>query len=172
MPSQNRKPPARKGSYKPQLDHDGDGVNGGSLPKEASTPADVETVDLGGAEGRLTLVPVDLVLSLLDDGFKDRIERQRTLPSTLELHERVRATEGRCAPIIFTQEDPGDEPSFFDGAATLAAAINLSLERVAVVIIDAGDAGAVQSHQVRMLHAAKPAPSEDDELMWRVIAES
>lgn len=136
---------------------------------DEAQPADVEMVELGGVQGRLTLVPFAVVLSLLDDQFMDRVERQRTLPSTLELQERVRATEGRCAPIILTNSEK-DGFAFFDGVATVAAAINLSLETVAVVIIEAGDAGAVQSHLVRMLHAARPEPSEDDEHLWRVIA--
>jgi hypothetical protein len=40
--------------------------------------------------------------------FQARIERQRTLPSVLELQERVHATEGRCAPIIVTRMEPVD----------------------------------------------------------------
>lgn len=137
-------------------------------------PAELEMVELGGVKGRLGFVPVERVLSLLDDEYRNRIERQRALPSVLELQERVRASEGRCAPIIVTgDEGSGEEASaiaFFHGADTLAAAINISLERVAVVMIAPGDAGAVQSFLVQQLHQAKPTPSEDDDLMWRVNA--
>lgn len=176
MPSTNKKPPARKGSasYKPQLDHDGDGANGGSLPKTASETAGREEVQLGPVTGRVLMSTVADVLSLLDDEYRNRIERQRALPSVLELQERVRASEGRCAPIILTRQDDGGEAAprstFFHGVDTLAAAINISLERVAVVMIAPGDAGAVQSYLVQQLHQAKPTPSEDDDLMWRVNA--
>lgn len=214
MPSTNktvrkvRKPtPKRRGKpgYRPQLDHDKNGENGGSLPKEereaapaapapepepkdegtkaeqpsepaasgeapedaAVEPVGVETVRIGAVEGRLNRVPIGAVLSLLGEDAQAHVDHLRSKPATLELQERFRATEGRCAPIVVTQI--GDEPPvFFHGFLQLAAARNLGLEVVPVVIIAPGDTGAVQSQLAHQLISKPEEP--DDDLIWRVTA--
>lgn len=202
MPSQKQAATpakARRGrkANQPQLDHDGDGANGGSLPKTAgpaqapappvgaAEPVGSEEVDLGAVTGRRTIVPVEAVLSALDDGFRSRLDRQRELPATLQLQARVLANEGRCAPIVFTEEDvPSQQdpnyqgaPSSFskvallDGADTLAAMMNLGRDSIPVIIIRLEDAGAAQSFLVhKRVESTEPENSEDDEMIRRVNA--
>jgi hypothetical protein len=191
MPSSKKTPrkarPRATGnrSYKPQLDHDGNGVNGGSLPKAeaakappASPPAPAEEkvenpaapaiVQMGAVQGRLMMLPTGDVQSLLSDELKVRLDVVREHPSTLELQERVRATEGRCAPIYFTIE-PHRPPKFFAGIEQLAAALGAGVAEVPVIVIPSEDAGALQSYLAQKANS-KPAETEEDDLYMRVLA--
>lgn len=202
MPSP-RKTASRRRGYKPQLDHDGDGRNGGSPPKgrsgarpskpkappkveaeappapveeapaeakaSAVPPAAPERVRLGQALGLLHRVSLGVVLDLFGDDLKARVATLRTSQATLDQQERVRATEGRCAPVIFTAGGKGEAATLFAGAETVAAAINVGLDSVFVITVAAGDAGEAQTHLASQARA-KPKGPDDDELLWRVNA--
>ena len=102
-------------------------------------------VRLGRVEGALHRVPLEVVQMLVAESGS-RIETLRTSPSIADLQARMRATEGRCAPIVFTMAEGDDHPRLFAGVEAIAAAINLALPTVYVITIASGDAGAAQQH--------------------------
>lgn len=126
----------------------------------APPPARPARVRLGRVIGSLHRVPLGVVQALLATSGS-RIEALQGSPAIATLEPRVRATEGRCAPIVFTlEQQEGAEPHLFAGLEGYVAALNLGLERVFVVTIDAGDAGAAQSHLSSWAHG-RPADTQD-----------
>lgn len=135
----------------------------------SASSAAPERVRLGVVEGTLFRVPVGVVEALLGQPTLDRIAVVRGHPSSafLELQKRMRATNGCCAPAIFTAA--GEEaPVIFDGVDAIAAAMELGLTHISVVTVEPGDAGAVQSYLAQRRSAA-PVETEDD-LIIRVHA--
>lgn len=122
-------------------------------------------------------VSVDVVLSLLGDGLKDRIAALRG-KATPEKQARVRATDGRCAPVFFTIES-SDEPvegeapelHLFDGLENIAVTQDIGSDHIFVVTIASGDAGALQSYLVARRRDEASHISEDDDLYMRVSAQ-
>lgn len=135
--------------------------------EEAELPAtDDGVISIGGCEAPLRLIPVDLVLGSLGES-QGRVAGLQAQSETRRLHKRVRATDGRCAPIFFTKAPEGDDLHVFGGLRTLAAAINLGMERVAVVILPADRATELQGLCVAM-HVASLSPTgEEDEMIYR-----
>lgn len=126
-----------------------------------------------GVDALLSMVPVNEVLDLLADQA-GRVSLLQGSSEARRLARRVRATEGRCAPIFLTKLDINDEkeaPKLFDGLLTLAAALNLDMERIAVVTLPSGDAYSLQAHCVAMMNASLSREEdfgEDDQLRARV----
>ncbi len=132
--------------------------------------AEAESVSYNGVEGRLALVDVSTVQQLLGDS-QGRVDLLRGSGETRRLHSRVRATDGRCAPIVLTQGDAGEFPVLFDGLSTLAASLNLGMERVAVVIMPQDrvqDAqGVIAAMRVAALAPVNKTDDEDEDLIYR-----
>jgi hypothetical protein len=131
--------------------------------------ADPERVTIGQTEGLQYRLPVEVVRAILGEGAEERVDVLRTSTSIAALQKRMRASDGRCTPMIFTSDHPDTVPALFAGLEIMAAALNLGLSHVSVITIRTEDAGAVQSHVAHML-ITKPKESEDD-LIWRVHAE-
>lgn len=137
-------------------------------PEPQHSPAASNGIRLGHVEGVLHRVPVSAVQSILADS-QDRIEVLKTSAQVLALHSRVRATEGRCAPIIFSMEEGAERPHILAGLEAFAAALNVELSHVYVITVAAEDAGGVQSF---LAHQAnnKPADGSEEDLIRQVLS--
>lgn len=137
---------------------------------EADAPAPTATsqeVRLGHITCVQNRVPTEVVQELLADRA-ERVGILRSSPTIADLQERLRASEGRCAPIFFTMDETDEEPKLISGIETLAAALNLGLSAVSVVMIPAGDAGAAQA--ILASQNARPQSAEtDDDLVMQVM---
>lgn len=144
----------------------------GPAPEPASDPqpdasaADVETVQFGSVVGTMRSIPLQVVQTAVGKPSTDHAAAMRNAVVS-DLMKRMRDTDGRCAPMIFTHSgNPEEPPKLFAGLETMAAAMALGDDRVFVVIIDAADAGRAQAAVAARMMAPKSA--DDDELMWRV----
>lgn len=117
-------------------------------------------VRLGRVYGTLHRVPLEAVQALTAE-CGSRIVSLQGSPAIANLQKRMRATEGRCAPIVFTLAEGDTEPKLFSGLESVAAAMNLGLELVFVVVIDAGDAGAAQSFLASWANGGSADPMGD-----------
>lgn len=132
--------------------------------EEVQQPATGDgTFSIGGIEAPLRLVPVSMVFDVLG-ASQGRVHALQQQAETRRLCRRVRATDGRCAPIFFTQAIGEDAIHLFSGIRTLAAAMNLGMEAVAVVILPADKAQSVQG-AITALHRAALSPTGDEEEM-------
>jgi hypothetical protein len=133
-------------------------------PEPASERADKAVkVTLGSVECTLRRMPLAMVQKALIKIHQDRVELMRTDRSIRDLQDRMRASDGRCAPVVFTY-DPEDKtipPSMFAGIDNIAAAINVGLEEVSVLLVANADAAAVQSYLI-VKGREKPASAEED----------
>jgi hypothetical protein len=132
-----------------------------------ASSASPNLVRLGHVEGVLHRVAVEVVQLILEE-FQGRIDALRASAGVLALHQRVRETEGRCAPIVCTIEANSARPHLFAGLDHFAAALNVELTHVYVITVRADDAGAVQSY---LVHRSKAAPVEtEDDLVRQVLS--
>ena len=94
---------------------------------------------------------------------QERVELLRSDRSVRDLQDRMRASDGRCAPVLFTYnpEDKTIPPSLFSGIESIAAAINLDMTEVSVLLVANADASNAQGY-VNAMQRQKPANSEDD----------
>jgi hypothetical protein len=136
---------------------------------EQSSGGPIE-VRLGQASGLLHRLPLGLVLGFADP-FAEKIEALQIAATVQALLPRMRASEGRCAPIYFTIDDDGDPEHLFAGDDALAAAKAAGIETVSVVLIHPGDAGAVQAY-LNQQAGSDAVSTEDDELVWRAHNEA
>ncbi len=136
-------------------------------PEPAVSSDGPERVRMGQVEGLLIRVPIESVGAILGEPALERVELLRGSESVHDLQKRMRATDGRCAPMIFT-ETPGDPPILFSGIDSYAAALNCGLRNLSVITISPTDAGAAQSWVAQQ--QAKPA-NVDDDLLHRVYAD-
>lgn len=138
-------------------------------PKAATAAPDVEKVyRVGDVVGVLRMVPVDVVMDMLG-GDAGRVALLQGSDEARRLSRRVRATDGRCAPIFFTKVDISDkneEPALFDGLYTLACAMNLGLERIAVVLLPSGEVGAIQASIAGLMRASLSNDTDDGDEMF------
>jgi hypothetical protein len=125
--------------------------------------ADPERVTIGQTEGLQYRLPVEVVRAILGEGAEERVDVLRTSTSIAALQKRMRASDGRCTPMIFTSDHPDTVPALFAGLEIMAAALNLGLSHVSVITIRTEDAGAVQSHVAHMLiHQAQGIRGRSD----------
>lgn len=124
-------------------------------PPEEAAPAaseqdtgSPESVRVGQVEGLCHRIELEVVLTILGEEAKDRIGALLDTPAILNQQDQVRATEGRCAPPIFTVAEGDKKPRLFHGIETIAAAVGSGLEFMHVVTIPSTDAPAVQSYLV------------------------
>lgn len=123
------------------------------------------TVRLGQATGLLHRMSLASVLDYAD-AFAEKIEAMQNAATVQSIKSRMRATEGRCAPIYFTMNDDGEPEHLLAGDDALAAAKAADIDKVFVVLIHPGDAGAVQAYLNDQAGKAEVS-TEDDELVWR-----
>lgn len=129
----------------------------GPAPVQAqATTAAPEPVQLGHVECIGQFVPIESVLGLLGKPSLERIAALVETTAISDLAERVRVTDGRCAPVYFTEGKP---PTFYHGYENLAAAQRAMLTKIFVVIIPTDDLDYVQSHLVAEAHKSKPSAS-------------
>lgn len=143
-------------------------------PPEAAAPQVDKEYRVGDVVGVQRMVPVDLVMDILG-GEAGRVALLQGSDEARRLSRRVRATDGRCAPIFLTKQDLDDKeevPALFDGLFTLAAAKNIGLDRVAVVILPAGKAGAVQGLISGLARANMSTDPDDDEMVYRAHSDN
>jgi hypothetical protein len=115
-------------------------------PAAVREPSDFpKRVRLGQVEGLLYRVPLQAVQLLLS-GSADRIEVGRSSPSIAQLQERMRVTEGQCAPVVMSQKSPEDLPLLLAGVESVSCALNLGLTEVYVLTIPEEEAGQAQRH--------------------------
>lgn len=135
-------------------------------PEPAVSSDGPEKVRLGQVEGLLSRVPVETVQAILGEPALERLGHLRSSESIHDLQRRMRVTDGRCAPMIFT--DNGEQaPILFSGIDSFAAAINLGLRNISVITISPTDASAAQSW-VTQQQAKRSDP--DDDMIHRVYA--
>jgi hypothetical protein len=125
-----------------------DKVASPNLPDDLAgkaSSADPERVQLGGVYGTLTTMPTGDVHDRLHI-LHERIEALRGSASIADLEKRMRASDGRCAPVYLTIDDDGEILGCLAGVDVLAAAMNMDAENVSVILIAQGDADAAQPH--------------------------
>lgn len=121
-------------------------------------------VRLGQAIGLLHRMPLEDVLAYTKD-FVDKIDALTSSAPVQALQPRMRATEGRCAPIYFVADTNGEPEHLFHGAEALSAAIALGLQKVSVITIPLEDAGAAQSYLATQAGALSNTSADDDLVM-------
>lgn len=143
-------------------------------PRRASAAdepsAEAEIVRIGPVEGRIQRVSVGIVQGLLGSELRKRVEVLQRQPSIEPVRERMRATDGRATPVYFAAGSAeNDPPTLISGVEAVAAALDLGVDHIFVILIPRGDVGAAQSHIVAM--AQKPQQPEDseDDLYVRVL---
>lgn len=107
--------------------------------------ADPVKVRLGHVDGVLHRIPIEVVQAILGQPALERVEFLRGSGSIDGLQKRMRVTDGRCAPMIFTSDDETKPPVLLANLDSLAAAINLGQRELSVVTVSDRDAGTIQS---------------------------
>ncbi|AYJ85773.1 hypothetical protein D3Y57_07040 [Sphingomonas paeninsulae] len=105
-------------------------------------------------------MPIDTVLGLLGPDALDRIATLRTTAAISDLASRVRATDGRCAPVILVESEKLQEYVFFHGFDAIAAAQTLGDSEVFVVAVPDTDMNFLQG----VIAGKGQATSEDDRI--------
>lgn len=136
------------------------------LPVIDQTSDAPASVQLGQAEGLLHRMETAKVQDLLID-WASGIATLRGSPVIFPLCERMRATEGRCAPLYFQRSEDGEQLFLLAGLDAFAAALDLGLSQVFVVIVDPEHVGAAHHHLATQA-AAPPPTVEDDDLVMQV----
>lgn len=162
-----------QGGTEPEAQPNDDESDGGDEGGEGEGPVaslddPVRHVSLEGGDYPITLADVRDVRALLGP-LEGRLSEFIGNPAYRRLTERVRATDGCCAPIFFVSDRPGEEVVFFTGLETLGAAIHLGMERIAVVTVPTETAKVSQGPITAMLFAANAeAAMSDDEMAYRL----
>lgn len=121
-------------------------------PKGDATSSTVPaTVRLGAVEGLVRRMSVGDVQASLPK-WADRIGMLRGSASVLDLQKRMRATEGRCAPI--TIDDTGE---LLAGVEAIACALELDLAELTVISVSGGDVGAAQTFLASKVPTVEPS---------------
>lgn len=160
--------PATKPEVAPATPPKADAKGPDKPAPEAAKPAAEKPYRVGSVVGVLRMVAVDLVMDMLG-GDAGRVALLQGSDEARRLSRRVRATDGRCAPIFFTKVDISDkneEPALFDGLYTLACAMNLGLERIAVVLLPSGEVGAIQASIAGLMRASLSNDTDDGDEMF------
>jgi hypothetical protein len=142
--------------------------DGADDDESSDTSVASNEVRLGHVSGVLHRVPIEIVQDIVASSA-ERIVSLRGSKAVLALQERVLSTEGRCAPVVLTHDkDSEDPPMLFSGLETVAAAMNVELSHLVVVVIDAADAGAAQSYLAQAPHRADT--TTEDDLVRQVLS--
>jgi hypothetical protein len=149
-----------------ESEQDDDEDEGEPLP-----PADEERVMLGPVEGRLFQVPLESVRNLLGDALSQRVDYLRGDASIEDVQKRVLATDGRSTPVIFSQ-DGDNPPTLIDGVQCVAAAMNIGMTSLPVILVTEGDVGMVQSYLASKGRGATPTNTDEDEDLYMRVAYS
>lgn len=166
--------PAAEDQPEPALDpiavmaaehQDDDGEPEAKAEDDQPSSGEPEEVRLGQVTGLLHRLPLGSVLAAAD-AFAEKIEVLTFSAAVQDLLPRMRASEGRCAPIYFTEDDDGDPEHLIAGDDALSAAKAIDLPSVFVVLIHPGDAGAIHAYLNGKAGTASVS-TEDDELVWR-----
>jgi hypothetical protein len=104
------------------------------------------------------------VLERLDEGSLERIAAMEKIASVIAQAERLLATDGRIAPVVFCDD------ALFYGHENLALAKLAGKAEIIAVYILPEDAGVAQSFLAKQKRPARPQPEGDEELFWQVIA--
>jgi hypothetical protein len=141
----------------------------GPQTEPVATIAVPERVQVGPIEGTLLRISPEDVLGLLGQPALDRIAFLRGNGAISDLAARMRASEGRCAPVYFTvDEEGGGAPAIFDGYEALAAALNAGMEQISMICVRHRDGDYLQGYLASQL--AKP-PTDEDDLLYAVMAD-
>ena len=141
---------------------------------EGVAPAKPREIVFGDVKGTMAMLPVDTVYDFLHV-HAGRVAALQGGAEARRLARRVRATDGRCAPVFLTKNDVSDDdevPALFDGLNTLACAINLDMKQIAVVILPSRDAQRAQGTIVEMMRSSLAPESFDDGEDLRIRAQS
>lgn len=127
-------------------------------------------VELSG-DAEAVMLPIGDVEALLGD-FQERLVDFRGDRANRMLQKRVRATDGRCAPIFFTECPISEEVTLFAGLETIGAALDLGMAEVPVVILTPKQAQELQGSIAAAVNAAcaKHDAEDDEELIWRAYS--
>ena len=145
---------------------DGSGVAG------ANSYIDVAAARTYAAARGLTLPAADGDVEALLGDFQERLVDFRGDRANRMLQKRVRATDGRCAPIFFTECPISEEVTLFAGLETIGAALDLGMAEVPVVILTPKQAQELQGSIAAAVNAAcaKHDAEDDEELIWRAYS--
>lgn len=136
---------------------------------DAVATQDVSAKHVSLAIGSLPIVMMSVkdVRAMLGD-YQGRLPEFIGNPTYRRLTERVRASDGCCAPVFFISDDEREEVQFFAGLETLGAAIHLGMKRIAVVFVPPEAVKEGQGPIVAMLNEANAASADsDDEMVYR-----
>ena len=131
--------------------------------------ASYEMVRIGDVEGVLACVPIAVVQAVVGPDTAKRAAALNTA-AVSDLQTQMRATDARCAPMIFTRSGEGETTAvhLFAGLESLAAAMRLGLEHLYVITIASDDARRAQSLLGDLRR--RPQTSADDDLLRQVHA--
>lgn len=134
-----------------------------------SVPSSVAPTEvrLGQALCLLHRMPLGDVLAYAEP-FAEKIEAMKYSAKVQALQPRMRATEGRCAPVYFTMNDDFEPEHLIAGDDALSAAKSIGLETVSVVLLYPDDAGTVQAY-LNGEASTGAKSTEEDELVWRAM---
>lgn len=152
-----------------EADGEGDGGDDdeGSEDAEATRDEHVHVITLHGGEFPVVMVSVDAVEAALGT-LQGRLAGFIGDPRYRRLQDRVRATDGCCAPIFFVEGSDEEAPSFLAGLETLGAAKHLGMTEIAVVMLPPETAAESQGPIASLFNAANAAQSDsDDEMAYR-----
>lgn len=110
--------------------------------EELAVSASFDVV-IGRVQGVGWIMKSDDVLGLLGDYVHERLAAMKYSPSVKALAEQLRDTDGRSAPVYFTDDDGA--LTLFSGYKALAALADLVINDICVVTVPAIDCQALQS---------------------------
>ncbi len=110
-----------------------------------TTTALSEAVLIGHVEGVAGRLPLEDVLGLLGPDALEHVAYLQTSKAISALTERVRATDGRCAPVVLLLNPADDTISFFHGMEAIAVAQALGDNDCYVVTVPSDELGFLQS---------------------------
>lgn len=143
---------------------DSGGAQDGGDDAEQLDPVQ-ETYVIAGVEGVMQLVDLNVLLDLVGD--HSRVTLLCANSETRRLQARVRATDGRCAPVFFSHREGEEEIHLFSGLRTIAAAMNAGMPKVAMVILPADEIGKAQGAIVSLEQSSYAAVGDEEEMLYR-----
>lgn len=137
-----------------------------ALIDNGATSAAWMEVSLGPVACRARNMSVDDVLGCLPEAGIDRVKVLTGEPSIHSLAKRMLGSDGRCTPAVFSGEDGPEH--IIDGYETIAAALVSGTSEIPVILVEPSRVGFIQSYISSRSLGSAPAPSQEDDLLWRV----